>query len=96
MGYLLGGTAIFAIILGGAIYFDNQAAIPTQDEIQNLERALPEGCVAHDVGSYGKIDKLIIVECEDSRVTTSFGYMREQNGKAVEVDLSAVFVIDRG
>lgn len=96
MGYLLGGTAIIVLIVAGAIYIDKQAAIPTQEEIQNLDRALPEGCIAHDVGSYGKIDKLIIVECEGSRVTSSIGYMREQNGKATEVDLSAVFVIDRG
>lgn len=96
MGYLLGGTAVVILIVAGAIYIDKQASIPTQEEIQNLERALPEGCVAHDVGSYGKIDKLIIVECESKKVTSTFGYMREQNGKATEVDLSAVFVIDRG
>lgn len=96
MGYILAGIAAFAIILGGAIYLDNQSSIPTQEEINNLNQALPEGCVVHDVGSYGKIDRLLIVECENSKVTSTFGYMQQQNGKSTEVDLSTVVVIEKG
>jgi hypothetical protein len=96
MGYLLGGAAAIVIIVVVAGAVDKQAAIPTQEEIQNLEDALPEGCIAHDIGSYGKIDTLIVVECEGSQVTSSIGYMHQQNGKVPEVDFSAVFIIDRG
>ena len=76
------------------VYFDLQSAIPTQEEIKNLNESLPSGCTFHDVGSYGVIDRLIIVECEDRKVTSSYGYMRQQNGKLTEVDLSAAIVID--
>jgi hypothetical protein len=95
MNYLIAITvAAIAAIVGGAIYYDAYyASIPSAEEIQNLEKALPEGCVAHDIGSYGKIDKLIVIECEDRTVTTTYTYMHEQNGKASEVDQSATFVI---
>lgn len=93
MGYVIAGIVAFCALIGIAIYFDAQSAIPTQEERQNLERALPKGCVAHDIGSYGRIDNLIVIECEDRTVTTSYTYMHEQHGKTSETDRSAVFVI---
>ena len=96
MNYILGGVAVFALMLGTALYLDAQAAIPTQEEIDNLNRALPEGCVVHDVGSYGRIDRLLIIDCEGKQVTSTYGYMRQQNGKTTEVDFSTTFVIKNG
>ncbi len=93
MNYVIAGIFGFIVLIGVAIYFDSQAAIPTQEEIQNLERALPKGCTAHDVGSYGRIDNLIVIECENRTVTSTYAYKHEQHGKTSETDRSAVFVI---
>ena len=93
MNYVITGIFGFIVLIGVAIYFDAQSAIPSQKEIQNLERALPAGCTAHDVGSYGRIDNLIVIECEGRAVTTAYTYMHEQHGKTSETDRSAVFVI---
>lgn len=70
------------------------ACQPTEEEKQNLKKALPEGCVAHDVGSYGSIDQLIIIECTGRKVTASYSYMHQQNGKTSETDRAEVFVIE--
>lgn len=69
------------------------ACEPSEEEKGNLKKALPEGCVAHDIGSYGSIDNLLIIECEGRRVTTTYSHMFRQNGKVSETDRAAVFVI---
>ena len=69
------------------------ACEPTEEEKGKLKNALPDGCVAHDIGSYGTIDNLIIIECEGRRVTTTYSHMYQQNGKVSETDRTAVFVI---
>ena len=69
------------------------ACKPSEEEKGNLKKALPEGCVAHDIGSYGSIDNLLIVECEGRRVTTTYSHMHQQHGKTSETDRAAVFVI---
>ena len=69
------------------------ACEPTEEEKAKLKGTLPEGCTAHDIGSYGEIDNLIIVECTGQMVTSSYSYLHQQNGKASEVDQAAVFVI---
>lgn len=66
---------------------------PSPDEIQNLQNVLPEGCTSHDVGSYGKIDNLVIIECDGRRVSASYTYMYESHGKTSETDRAATFVI---
>ncbi len=93
MGWIVAGIMAFVAFIGGAMYLDAVYSVPSQEEIQNLERALPEGCVAHDVGSYGRIDNLIVIECEGRAVTTTYTYMHQQHGKTSETDRSAVFVI---
>lgn len=70
------------------------ACKPTEEEKQNLQKALPEGCVAHEVGSYGSIDQLLIIECTGRHVTSTYSYMHQQHGKTSETDRAAVFVIE--
>jgi len=70
------------------------ACQPTEEEKQNLQKALPEGCVAHEVGSYGSIDQLLIIECTARHVTSTYSYMHQQHGKTSETDRAAVFVIE--
>ena len=70
------------------------ACQPTDEEKQNLKNALPEGCVAHEVGSYGSIDQLLIIECTGRHVTSTYSYMHQQHGKTSETDRAAVFVIE--
>jgi len=66
---------------------------PTPEQQQKLKQSLPEGCTVIEVGQYGSIDSLIIIECEGRRVTASYTYMHQQNGKTSETDRSAVYVI---
>ncbi len=94
MGYIVAGIVAIVALLGGAIYYDAYyAGIPSAEEVQKLEQALPDGCVAHDVGSYGRIDNLLVIECDGRTVTTTYTYMHEQHGKSSETDRSAAFVI---
>lgn len=81
------------LILLGATAMMLAACEPTEEQKAKLKGALPDGCVVHDIGSYGEIDNLIIVECSGHTVTSSYSYLHQQNGKASEVDQSAVFVI---
>lgn len=90
---IIGGVILVGGIIGAAIYFDSKAAIPSPQEIYNLERALPEGCTATDIGSYGKIDNMVIISCDDRRVDASYTYMYERHGKTSETDRAAVFVV---
>ena len=66
---------------------------PSPEEIQNLRNALPEGCVAHDVGTYGKIDNMVVIECAGKDVTASYTYMYERHGKTSETDRAVTYVI---
>lgn len=82
------------IILASAALLVLVACEPTEEEQQNLRNALPEGCVAHEVGSYGSIDQLLIIECTARHVTSTYSYMHQQHGKTSETDRAAVFVIE--
>ena len=90
---IIAGVIVVGGIIGGAIYLDGRDAIPSPEEIRNLESVLPEGCTATDIGSYGKIDNMVIMVCEDRRVDASYAYMYESHGKSSETDRSAVFMI---
>jgi hypothetical protein len=90
---VVGGIVLVAGIIGAAIYYDSKAAIPSPEQIQNLESVLPEGCTATDIGSYGKIDNMVIITCEDHRVDASYTYMYQKHGKSSETDRAAVFMI---
>lgn len=70
------------------------ACEPTEEQKTKLKNALPKGCVAHEIGSYGSIDQLIIIECTGREVTAAYTYMRQSNGKTTETDRAAVFVIE--
>lgn len=69
------------------------ACKPTEEEKQNLMNALPDGCVANDIGSYGSIDNLIIVICEGRRVEATHTRMHRSSGKSSETDRASIFVI---
>ncbi len=90
---IIGGIVLVVGLIGAALYFDSKAAIPSPHEIRNLENALPDGCTATDIGSYGKIDNMVIITCDDRSVDASYTYMHEMHGKTSETDRSAVFVI---
>lgn len=86
--------AAFLVLLACAIYYSFvRYDGPSPEEIQNLENALPDGCVSHDIGSYGKIDNLVIIECNDRKVSAAYTYMQETRGKSTEIDRAATFVI---
>ena len=70
------------------------ACKPTEEEKQNLEKALPEGCVAHDIGKYGEINRLVIIECTGRNVTATYSSDTRSNGKTSSKYQAAVFVIE--
>jgi hypothetical protein len=91
-----GQFIIFIIVacgLIGIVIYSSYNSGPTPEEVERLKNALPAGCVAHDIGSYGKIDNLVIIECEDRDVSASYTYMHESHGKSSETDRAAVYVI---
>ncbi len=91
IGILIAGLLA---LLGYAIYDSIYGYHgPSQEEIQNLENVLPKDCVAHDIGSYGKIDNLVIIECAGRQVSAAYTYMYESHGKSSETDRAATFVI---
>ena len=85
-------VAIIAGIFAIAVYFSYNSG-PTPEEVERLKNALPAGCAAHDIGSYGNIDNLVIIECEGRDVSASYTYMHESHGKSSETDRAAVYVI---
>jgi hypothetical protein len=90
---IIGGIILTVGLIGAAFYFDSKAAIPSPQEIMNLENALPDGCIATDIGSYGTIDNMVIIVCDGRHVDASYTYMHQSHGKTSETDRSAVFVI---
>jgi hypothetical protein len=70
------------------------ACEPTEEEKQNLKKSLPEGCVAHDIGKYGEINRLVIIECTGKNVTATYSSDTRSNGKTSSKYQSAVFVIE--
>ena len=66
---------------------------PTPEQQQKLKQSLPAECELIDIGQYGSIDNLIIINCDGRSVTASYTYMHQQNGKVAETDRSAVYVI---
>lgn len=66
----------------------------TQEQENTLKGVLPSGCVAHDVGQYGRIDTLIVIICDGRKVSSSYTYMNKPQGKYREVDRSATIVIE--
>lgn len=65
----------------------------TPEQKTKLKQMLPEGCIVLEVGEYGSIDNLVIIQCDGKKVTASYTYMHQQNGKTSEVDRAAVYVI---
>lgn len=66
---------------------------PTPEQRTKLKQALPDGCEVIEVGQYGSIDQLIIIDCNGRDVTASYSYMSQSNGKTTEIDRAAVYVI---
>jgi hypothetical protein len=70
------------------------ACKPTEEEKQKLEKALPPGCVAHDIGKYGSINQLVIIECSGRNVTAAYSSDSRTTGKTTTKYQAAVFVIE--
>lgn len=66
---------------------------PTPEQRQKLKNSLPEGCEVIEIGEYGVIDNLVIVNCEGRRVQASVMYDRKNSGKTTRVELDAVYLI---
>lgn len=94
-GLFMGFLVMSVVGLIGYAVYDSVYGYhgPSQEEIQNLQNALPEGCKSHDIGSYGKIDNLVIIECDGRKVSASYTYMYESHGKSSETDRAATYVI---
>jgi hypothetical protein len=56
------------------------ACEPTPEQKLKLERSLPPGCAIHDVGEYGPVRHLVIVECQGRRSLTL--HHNENRGKS--------------
>lgn len=82
-----------ALAIGAALLL-LAACKPSEEEQRNLRNALPEGCVVHDIGSYGEIQRLIVIECTGRMVTTTYTTDLRSNGKVSSRYTSAVFLIE--
>lgn len=54
---------------------------PTAEQIARVNAALPEGCTLTDLGSYGSVQHLIVVNCVDRTVHTSTAQYIKSYGK---------------
>lgn len=52
---------------------------PTDEQVAKVRAALPAGCVVRDLGSYGDINHLVVVTCNDRRTQTQ--NFRQHQGK---------------
>ncbi len=67
-------TAVLTLLT--AIYFHlwhvNVKEMPVTDEQERaVQRALPHGCQLINLGEYGRIRQLIVIECSDRNSTTT-------------------------
>lgn len=81
-------TALIATVLLLA------ACEPTEEEKTNLRAVLPEGCVIHDVGSYGSLEQLLVIVCDGRNVTNTGFYVTRSNGKQTYTDAYATVTIE--
>lgn len=82
------------IVLAMAALTALAACEPTEEQKQNLKKALPEGCVAHDIGRYGEINRLVIIECNGRKVSAAYSSDTRSSGKTSSKYQAAVFVIE--
>ena len=67
---------------------------PTEEQKQRLNETLPDGCVVHDIGSYGSINRMVIVVCDGRNVTSTATTESRSNGRTTSTFTSATFVIN--
>ncbi len=65
------------------------ACTPSPEQVLKVKSVLPSGCVVHDAGSYGSIDQLVVVVCDDRKTVSTNTY--ERHGKTHRT--SAVFAV---
>lgn len=92
--YLFGFGAIVVIVI--IIMLLHYASRVTPDQRDRLKNALPDGCEVIEVGAYGTIDNLIIINCERHRVQSSIMYSRKPAGKSSRVEFDAIYLITAG
>lgn len=67
--------AALAIMLAGC---DDQR--PAQ--LTRIQSGLPKGCLIRDLGSYGRLDAIMVVVCDGRQTTTTTMWDEYQCGKA--------------
>lgn len=59
-------------------------------EDYRIRQLLPEGCELFDLGEYRQLEQLVVVTCDDRKVTTSSSYNRR--GKNSRDRMAAVVI----
>ncbi|MGA0540691.1 lipoprotein [Neotabrizicola sp. VNH66] len=58
------------------------AACETEEEQRDrINRTMPDGCVMSDLGEYKEIDRLIVIQCDGRKTTTTVGTDIHHSGK---------------
>lgn len=76
MGQAIAWVLGIAALLGAIILIDSEMSKPSVDELNRIKQGLGEGCVFKDLGSYGKIDHVVMVQCEGKTATTTSSFDR--------------------
>jgi len=75
--------AVVAFIVG-LVWVINKFEEPTSTQLNKINSQLPEGCVFKDLGEYGTVDSVVMVDCKHRDTTTTTSY--DRHGKTSETN----------
>lgn len=84
---------LLALLCAGAAAVLLTACDPTDEQRARAHNALPAGCRLIDIGSYGDIKSLVVVNCDGARTTSSNFSWTQPAGKTVTTVQGAALVI---
>lgn len=64
------------VVVIGLVVFANWVDSPSPEQLQRIQRNLPEGCEFKDLGEYGKVDAVYMVYCPGRETVTLNQYDR--------------------